>query len=86
MLEHARALAVLDRDFPEARCKILEIAAILDRIDRRPHTIPNIPTRGTGRFARPSRHSANRGPGRRETIQLIFSLEYESNWRTGFGI
>ena len=30
------AMEVLDRDFLEARCKILEIAAILDRIDRAP--------------------------------------------------
>ena len=30
------AMDVLDRDFLETRCKILEIAATLDRIDRAP--------------------------------------------------
>ena len=34
MLNTRDASEVLNRDFLEARCKILEIAAILDRIDR----------------------------------------------------
>ena len=30
------AMEVLDHDFLETRCKILEVAAMLDRIDRAP--------------------------------------------------
>ena len=36
MLNTRDAVEVLEHDFLEARCKILEIAAILDRIDRAP--------------------------------------------------
>ena len=60
MLNPREALEVLDRDFLETRGKILEIAAVLDRIDRRLLTTISIPTRGSARFARPSRRSASR--------------------------
>ena len=36
MLNTRDAMQVLDHDFLESRAKILEIAAILDRIDRAP--------------------------------------------------
>ncbi len=39
------AAEVLDHDFLEARCKILEIAATLDRIDRAPRGTSNNPMR-----------------------------------------
>ena len=40
------ATEVLERDFLETRCKILEVAAILDRIDRAPAHLANTRTRG----------------------------------------
>ena len=73
MLNTREALVVLDRDFLETRGKILEIAAVLDRIDRHPPITPSTPIPGSARFARPSRRWRSRGPGRAETIQLIFS-------------
>jgi hypothetical protein len=36
MLSRRDATEVIDRDFLETRCKILELAATLDRIDRAP--------------------------------------------------
>ena len=78
---------VLDRDFLETRSKILELAAALDRLDRAP--------------SRPSDHAPDRrldqvrqaigallepGPGRAETVQRLFSLEYDPDWRVKHGL
>ena len=61
---HARrdATDVLDRDFLDARCKILEIAAILDRIDPRRRGMASTPTRGWASSGEGSRHCSSRGP------------------------
>ncbi len=69
---------ILDRDFLETRAKILEIAASLDRLDRSP-----------GRLAR-IRQALEvllvPEPGRAETIQRIFSREYDPNWRSALEV
>lgn len=70
--------AALDRYFLETRCKILEIAANLDRIDR-----------GGGATGDPRlTHIAtalnvllSASPGRAEKCQQVFSLPYDSNWK-----
>ncbi len=78
------ATLVLDHDFLETRGKLLEIAAVLDRIDRAPRGTASIPTLGLVRCAALSRLSAEPGPDRAETIQRIFSLDYDPDWRTKF--
>ena len=70
------ATEVLDHDFLEARCKILEIAATLDRIDRAPARTASIPTHGSASSGKPSRPSSSPAPAA-QTIQRIFSLEYD---------
>ena len=45
MVNTRDAIRVLDHDFLETRCKILEIAATLDRIDRAPRGMASSPTR-----------------------------------------
>ena len=52
------AMDVLDRDFLEARCKILEIAAILDRIDRAPARHGEHPDARLGQLRRRGRGTA----------------------------
>ena len=81
MLNRGDAMQVLDHDFLETRAKILEVAAILDRIDRaaaRHGEHPDsryVPVRrAVGGLLEP-------GPGRAETVQHIFSLDYDSGWR-----
>jgi hypothetical protein len=66
----------LDTYFLEARAKLLDLAAILDRIDR-----------GGGvddpRLAKVCQALAVLGDasvGRAERVQRIFSLEYEMGW------
>jgi hypothetical protein len=75
------AEAALNRYYLETRCKIIEIAANLDRVDR-----------GTGggsvrndpRFAK-IRDAVGAlladKEGRAEQCQMIFSLPYDSGWR-----
>jgi hypothetical protein len=84
MLNTRDAIEVLERDFLEARCKILEIAAILDRIDRAParHGHGGHPDPRLGHLRQALDALLEAGPGRAETIQRIFSLEFDPSWRT----
>jgi len=84
MLSSREALEVLDRDFLETRGKILEIAAVLDRIDRAPAHHHLHPDPRVGQIRQALEALCVPGPGRTETIQLIFSLEYDGDWREKF--
>jgi hypothetical protein len=75
------ATEVLDRDFLETRCKILGLAATLDRIDRAPARHGEHPDSRLGQLRRALDALVEPGPGRAETIQRIFSLEYDPGWR-----
>ncbi len=69
----------LDAFFLEARCKLLDLAAILDRIDR-----------GGGSEVEKDPRLANirqaldvlrdESDGRAERIQRLFSLDYDPSW------
>jgi hypothetical protein len=71
------AARALDQFFLDARARLLDLAAILDRIDR-----------GEGRAEDPRLQRirdaiaalSQPGPGRAATIQQIFSLEYDPAW------
>ena len=72
------AARVMDQFFLEARSKLLDLAAILDRLDR-----------GDGNVAADSRLERIRqavltlmeqGTGRAERIQKLFSLDYDPSW------
>jgi hypothetical protein len=80
MLNTRDSVEVLERDFLETRCKILEIAAVLDRIDRAPARHHDHPDPRLGQLRRALEALCEPGPGRAETIQLIFSLDYDKNW------
>ena len=84
MLNSPSATDVLDREFLPIRAKLLEIASSLDRLDRAAGSSSH-DTR-----LEPIRRGievllADRGD-RAEQIQLIFSREYQPDWRTRFGI
>jgi hypothetical protein len=81
MLSTRDATEVLDRDFLETRCKILEIAATLDRIDRAPARHGEHPDPRLGQLRQALEALIEPGPGRAETIQRIFSLEFDPGWR-----
>ncbi|MHB1426998.1 MAG: hypothetical protein ACYC3I_27905 [Gemmataceae bacterium] len=72
--------SALDAYFLEARCKLLDLAAILDRIGR---------GGGSGELENDARLACIRqalevlhdqSDGRAERIQRIFSLDYDPSW------
>jgi hypothetical protein len=73
---------VLNRDFLETRGKILELAAALDRIDRAPsRAVDRPPDRRLAQLRQAIEALLEPGPGRSETVQRLFSLEYDPEWR-----
>jgi hypothetical protein len=78
------AKQVLDREFLEIRCKILEIAAALDRQDRADGFVDSDPRVRSLREA--LQVLLSDGPNRAELVQMIFSRQYEPNWREEFGV
>lgn len=85
MISRRDAAAVLDRDFLETRSRILEIAAALDRHDRAPGRVGEHPDRRLFQLRQAIEALLEPGPGRAETIQRIFSLEYDPNWQSKNG-
>jgi hypothetical protein len=80
MMTPLPAAQVLDRYFLEARSKLLDLAAILDRIDRGQGAagVDNDPRLEQIRQALEVLH--DKSGGRAERIQQIFSLAYDSSW------
>lgn len=69
----------LDAYFLEARSKLLDVAAILDRINRGgAGPVQNDPRLAKIRQALEVLHDLS--GGRAERIQQIFSLDYDSTW------
>jgi hypothetical protein len=75
---------VLNRDFLELRSKVLELAAALDRLDRAPRVGVEAPDGRLAQLRQAVEALLEPGPGRAETVQHIFSLDYDSNWRRRF--
>jgi hypothetical protein len=86
MLRRRDANEVLNSDFLETRCKILELAATLDRIDRAPTRHGEHPDARLGQLRQALDALIEPGPGRAETIQRIFSLEYDPAWRRNMDV
>lgn len=70
--------SVLDREFLGVRCRLIELAAALDRLDR-----------AGGASDDPRRQQIRRGierllaesPHRASQVQMEFSLPYEEHWQ-----
>ena len=74
------AAKALDTYFLETRCKILEVAAILDRIGRGRDAAAVDADLRLAQIHEALEVIADHSGGRAERIQKIFSLEYEPNW------
>ncbi len=80
------ALAILDRDFLETRSRILDLAAALDRLDRAPNPAGEYPPdRRLAQLRQAIEALLEPGPGRAETVQRLFSLDYDPDWQTRNG-
>jgi hypothetical protein len=74
------AVDVLDREFLQARSRILELAATLDRIDRAPAPHTHHADIRMAQLRQGIESLLEPGPGRAETVQMLFSLEYDPGW------
>ena len=78
---------VLNRDFLDTRCRILDLAASLDRLDRAPRPAGgDHPDSRLAQLRLALEALLEPGPGRAETVQRIFSLDYDPAWRERFEI
>ena len=71
----------LDTFFLEARCRLLDLAAILDRIDRGAEAARIAADPRLERVRQALEVLHDQSAGRAERIQQIFSLEYDSKWK-----
>jgi hypothetical protein len=75
---------VLSREFLEIRCKILELAAAFDRLDRADGSVAEDPRLGLLREALAVvREGAT---DRAEQVQMVFSRAYDDDWQQAFKI
>lgn len=74
------ARQALDRYFLEARCKLLDLAAILDRIGRGQGAADVEQDPRLEQIRRALEVLHDRSGGRAERIQQIFSREYDPAW------
>jgi hypothetical protein len=87
VLSHSRTIqAVLDRDYLEIRARILELAAALDRLDRAAEPPGYLPDRRIATIRSAIEALGVPEHGRAETIQRLFSLDYNPRWRESFEI
>ena len=75
---------VFDREFLEIRAKVLEVAACFDRLDRAPGTVAQDPR--MVRLRQVIELLLDSRPDRAERTQLVFSREYDEDWRKKFGL
>lgn len=78
------AAEVLEHEFLIVRAKLLETAAAFDRIDRAAGSVAADPRRQKLRQAVDV--LASNAPNRAEQLQLLFSLPYQPDWRSEFGL
>ncbi len=74
------AAKALDAYFLEARCKLLDLAAILDRIGRGDEGEGMFDDPRVVRVRQALEVLLDEGGGRAERVQQIFSLDYDANW------
>lgn len=70
---------ILNREFLEIRCKILELAAAFDRLNRADGSLDDDPRLALLREALSSVLESS--DERAEQVQLIFSRAYDENWQ-----
>ena len=83
MNRQIRAAEVLDRNFLEMRCKLIEVAAAMDRVGRSEGAAAVVEDPRMSRLRDAIAALGGEGSGRAEKLQMIFSLDYEAEWRHG---
>jgi hypothetical protein len=74
------ATQALERHFLDARCRLLDLAAILDRIGRGSGAAGTAEDPRLTRVRQALEVLLDESGGRAERIQKIFSLDYDPKW------
>lgn len=83
------AQTVLDACYLETRAKLLEVAAVLDRIDRAGESSSPLSAQAAQRreqIDEAIQILLGDSPHRAELIQQLFSRQFDPQWRAGFGL
>jgi hypothetical protein len=75
------AARALEQYFLDARCRLLDLAAILDRIGRGDDDAGAVADPRLKKIHEAMRILLDTGDGRADRIQKLFSLEYDSDWK-----
>lgn len=75
------ATDMLDREFLEIRCRILDIAAALDRIDRASGAGTAASDPRLDRIRESAAVLLDGGADRARRVQMVFSEPYDDTWR-----
>lgn len=78
--------AILDREFLGLRARLLEVGAVLDRLDRAEGGVADDPRMEKIRRTLVILADETNSGTRAEKIQLLFSREYDERWRTTLGV
>ncbi len=71
----------LDRDFLEIRCRLIDIAAAMDRIGRAQGAEAAMRDDRAGKIGEALRMLTDGQPDRAERVQMLFSDRYEAAWQ-----
>ena len=80
MPKTTNAVEMLNRDFLDIRTRLLDLAAALDRIDRRPAAPEAKADPRYGQILASLRLLAEGDPDRAQLVQLTFSDPYQPAW------
>lgn len=83
------AETILQEVYLETRAKLLEVAAVLDRIDRAASESSSLsPDAETarGKLISAVELLLSDSPNRAEKVQQLFSRQYDPEWRSQFGL
>ena len=72
---------VLDHFFLEARCRLLDVAAILDRLGRGDDFATVAPDPRLAKIRQALEILLDKKDDRAERIQKLFSLDYDPEWK-----
>ena len=75
---------VLNREFLEIRCKILELAAAFDRLERAEGSVAD--DARLARLREALQVVLDETSDRAEQVQMVFSRAYDDNWQKEFRI
>jgi hypothetical protein len=83
-MRNPTALDVFNREFLTIRCRLIDIAAALDRVNRADAQVTDDPRlqqlqQAIGMIASPDGNRAER-------VQMAFSLPYSDDWRRQYGV